>query len=484
MDVSAVAQPSASLGAGAIAVGVFQGETPSAAQAAALLARGEAQGRAEHVAVTHLDDRRPLIVAGLGPREQFTGEGALRVAAAVTRRAEELDVVDLAWELPDGASDEVTEALVIGTVLSAYRFTRYRRAAPDSGEARSVQTLTVAGAASEATRAAVARAAVLAGAQNRARDLANTPPNMMTPTALAHYAVQLADRHEGLTCKIIDEAEIRQRGMGAFAAVAQGSAQPAKLITLCYEGPGVAADASRLALIGKAVTFDSGGLNLKPGASMIGMKFDMCGGAAVTETVGALAELRAPIRLLAIVGATENMTGSAAMRPGDVLTAYDGTTIEMNNADAEGRLVLADCIAHARREGVDAIVDVATLTGGVVTALGSVHAGLMANDDALAERLIACGQRTGELLWRLPLHPAYAKMMKGRVAQLTNLSEPSRQASAITAAEFLHHFAGDVPWAHLDIAGVADNVTRPYYDKGATGFGVRLLTEFAVGFPV
>jgi leucyl aminopeptidase len=165
------------------------------------------------------------------------------------------------------------------------------------------------------------------------------------------------------------------------------------------------------------------------------------------------------------------------------IAAYDGTTIEMNNADAEGRLVLADCITHARREGADAIVDVATLTGGVVTALGSVYAGLMSNDDALAEALIASGTRTGELLWRLPLHPAYAKMMQGRVAQLTNLSEPSRQASSITAAEFLHHFAGDVPWAHLDIAGVADDVKRPYYDKGATGFGVRLLTELALGFP-
>jgi leucyl aminopeptidase len=484
MDVTAVAQPSASLAVGAIAVGVFAGETPPAAQAAALLACGEARDRAEHVAVTHLDDGRPLIVVGLGARDRFTGEVALRVAAAVTRRAAELDVVDLTWELPDGASEEVTEALVIGTVLSAYRFTPYGRAAPDADEARSLQALTVAAAAGETARDAVARAAVLAAAQNRARDLGNTPPNMMTPTALAHYAVALAGRHGGLSCEILDEAEIRERGMGAFAAVAQGSAQPAKLITLCWDGPGVGVEAPRLALVGKAVTFDSGGLNLKPGASMIEMKFDMCGGAAVLETVGALAELRAPIRLLAVVGATENMTGSAAMRPGDVLTAYDGTTIEMNNADAEGRLVLADCIAHARREGADAIVDVATLTGGVVTALGSVYAGVMANDDALAERLIACGQRTGELLWRLPLHPAYAEMMKGRVAQLSNLSEPSRQASAITAAEFLHHFAGDVPWAHLDIAGVADHVTRPYYDKGGTGFGVRLLTELALGFPL
>jgi leucyl aminopeptidase len=490
MDVSAVAQSPVSLSADAIAVGRFSGETPSLAVVAALVERGEARDRAEHVAVTHLDDGRPLIVAGLGPREQCTGDRAMRVAAAVASRAAELGIRHLAWELPHDASSELAEALVLGTVLSAYRFTRFRETPTDptdptdSAVSLDVLTITADDADIEAARHAVDRAAVLAGAQNRARDLGNTPPNVLTPTALAQYALALADSDDAVSCAVLDEAEIRDRGMGALAAVAQGSAQPAQLITLRYEGPVAvdAPDAPCLALIGKAVTFDSGGLNLKPGASMIGMKFDMCGGAAVIETVAALAQLRAPVRVLAVVGATENMTGPAAMRPGDVLTAYDGTTIEMNNADAEGRLVLADCITHARREGADAIVDVATLTGGVVTALGSVYAGLMANDDALADALIASGTRTGELLWRLPLHPAYAKMMQGRVAQLTNLSEPSRQASAITAAEFLHHFAGDVPWAHLDIAGVADDVKRPYYDKGATGFGVRLLTELALGF--
>jgi leucyl aminopeptidase len=488
MVVSAVAQSPVPLSADAIAVGLFSGEAPSRAVVTALVERGEARDRAEHVAVTHLDDGRPLIVAGLGPREQCTGERAMRVAAAVASRAAELGIRHLAWELPHDGSSELADALVIGTVLSAYRFTRFRQPSADSADsADSVEVLTIAAddADIEAARHAVDRAAVLAAAQNRARDLGNTPPTVLTPTALAQYAIAVADGDDAVSCEVLDEAGIRDRGMGALAAVTQGSAQPAQLITLRYEGP-VGTDspgAPCLALIGKAVTFDSGGLNLKPGASMIGMKFDMCGGAAVIETVAALAQLRAPVRVLAVVGATENMTGPAAMRPGDVLTAYDGTTIEMNNADAEGRLVLADCITHARREGADAIVDVATLTGGVVTALGSVYAGLMSNDDALAEALIASGTRTGELLWRLPLHPAYAKMMQGRVAQLTNLSEPSRQASSITAAEFLHHFAGDVPWAHLDIAGVADDVKRPYYDKGATGFGVRLLTELALGFP-
>jgi leucyl aminopeptidase len=229
------------------------------------------------------------------------------------------------------------------------------------------------------------------------------------------------------------------------------------------------------------VTFDSGGLAVKPMASMVDMKFDMMGGAAVIETLAALADLEAPISVLGVVGATENMISGSAMRAGDILTALDGTTVEMNNADAEGRLVLGDCITYARREGCDAIVDVATLTGGVVVALGSVYAGLMSNDDALAGLVADCAERTGELVWRLPLHPEYAEMVRGRFAQITNRTE-RREASAITAAEFLHHFAGDVPWAHLDIAGVGDHGRAPYLDKGGTGFGVRLLTELALSF--
>jgi leucyl aminopeptidase len=468
-----------------LALGLFADEPPALPAAAALLARGEARTAPRALAVTHLGDR-PLILAGLGPRARFDAERARRVAAAVQRRAHELGTRELAWALPGDtipAHPEIAEALVIGTALAAYRFTRYRPADPDE-PARALEAITIhtpagSGPGDAELAVRIARAGVLADAQNRARDLGNSPPNEMTPAALAEYAVALAARHPALACEVIDEPEIRARGMGAFAAVAAGSAQPAKLIVLRYEGaaePGT----RRLALIGKAVTFDSGGLNLKPGPSMIGMKFDMAGGAAVIETLAALAELAAPVRVLAVVGATENMTGEAAMKPGDILRAYDGTTIEMNNADAEGRLVLADCITHARREGCDAIVDIATLTGGVVTALGATYAGVMASDDALADSLRACGERTGELVWRLPLHPDYAERVKGRYAELTNLAEPRGEASAITAAEFLHHFAGDVPWAHLDIAAVGDDCRLPYLGKGGTGFGVRLLTELAL----
>jgi leucyl aminopeptidase len=211
------------------------------------------------------------------------------------------------------------------------------------------------------------------------------------------------------------------------------------------------------------------------------MKFDMCGGAAVIEAIGALAELRAPVRVIGVVGATENLPSGTAVKPGDIVRALDGTTIEINNTDAEGRLVLADCLTYAIREGASRIVDLATLTGGVVTALGHTYAGLMANDDEWAHAVEAAAARTGELVWRLPLHEDFAEMVKGRVAQLTNLP-PRTGASSIVGAELLHHFVGETPWAHLDIAGTAYDVRRPYLDRGATGYGVRLLVALARAF--
>jgi leucyl aminopeptidase len=456
-----------------VAVGAFDGEAAADVSLQALLDAGEAKPKLEHVAVTHRDGRR-VVLAGLGPREQFDGERARIVAAVVGRRARELGARHLCWELPPAVGDGVAAGLVQGTLLGAYRFTRYRPPADEPA----LDQLTIS-APGHDLKDVVDRAAVLAEAQNRARDLGNAPPNDLTPAALADYAIALAERHAALTVTVLDEDELRTRGMGAFAAVAQGSAQPAQLIALEYAG--APDDARRLGLIGKAVTFDSGGLSLKPPNSMIEMKFDMAGGAAVIEAIAALAELQTPVRVLGIVGATENLVSGSSVRPGDIVTALDGTTIEVNNTDAEGRLVLADCITHARRLGCDAIVDIATLTGGVVVALGATYAGLWASDDALAAQLVACGERTGELLWRLPLHPAYAEMVKGRYAQLTNRTQ-RREASAIAGAEFLHHFAGDERWAHLDIAAVGDDGRAPYLDKGGTGFGVRLLAELAIAF--
>ncbi len=460
-------------GADTIAVGVFEGEDVAHDLAggplAELLDRGEASRETGRIALVHVEDKRFLLL-GLGSRERWDGERARAAAALALTRARELGTRVLCWEVPHHVGSETVAGLVEGTLLCAYRFERYKRApAPRGPEALILS-------AHHEIAPAVARAATLTEAQNRARDLGNRPGNDLTPAALADYARELEGR-PGITVTVTAEPELRARGMHAFAAVAQGSAEPAQMIELHYEGA-AGPEAPLLGLVGKAVTFDSGGLWIKPGPSMPEMKFDMCGGAAVIEAVAALSDLRAPVRVLGVVGATENMPSSTAVKPGDIVTALDGTTIEVNNTDAEGRLVLADCLTHARRAGATTLVDIATLTGGVTMALGSAYAGYMCNDDALAAAVEKAGRRTGELVWRLPLHERYAEMVRGRYADLTNRSE-RREALAIVAAELLHHFAGDVPWAHLDIAAVGDNVPRPYYDKGATGFGVRLLVELA-----
>jgi leucyl aminopeptidase len=437
----------------------------------ALIQRGEATPKFGHVAVAHEQGRR-LIVVGLSDRDAFGPERARRAAALAHRRATELATNTLCWVVPPPARPDFVRGLIEGTVLHAYRFTRYKPAAEPRQE---VERLIIAG---REDFAALAReTATVITAQNRARDLGNIPANDLPPSALAAYAEGLADRHPAIAVEVLDGSQIRDAGMGAFAAVAQGSEQSARLIRIEYAGPG--AGAERLAYVGKGITFDSGGLSLKPRADMHEMKFDMCGGAAVIEAIAALAELGAPVRVLGIVGASENLPSGSAVKPGDIVRALDGTTIEVNNTDAEGRLVLADCLCYARRLGCERILDLATLTGAVQTALGSTYAGMMANHDEWAGQVQAAAARAGEPVWRLPLHADYAQMVKGRYAQLTNRTE-RREAQAITAAEFLHQFATDVPWAHIDIAGTAWNVPRPYFvGKGATGFGVRLLVELA-----
>jgi len=435
-----------------------------------LLDRGEARRAFKHLAVTHADDRR-FVVVGLGARDAFDAERARIVAAAVHSRARELGTATLCWEVPHHVDDAVVAGLVEGTVLAGFRFDTFRNHPEEEG-ALDALLLSAHHDVSEPVRIAT----IVSEAQNRARHLQNLPGNVATPTFLFHRAQEIAGEAEGLVFDALNEAEIRERGMGAFAAVAQGSAQEAKLICLRYDG--VDADGPLLALVGKAVTFDSGGISLKPGARMSEMKFDMSGGAAVLEAVGAIARLRLPVRVLGIVGATENMPSSTAVKPGDIVRASNGTTIEIVNTDAEGRLVLADCLAYAVAQGAERIVDLATLTGAIVTALGDSHAGLMSNDDAWAAAVSEAAAAAGEPVWRLPLHDSYADLIKSRYADILNAVE-SRKAGSITAAEFLHRFVGDVPWAHLDIAGTAWDNGKPYAGRGGAGWGVHTLVALA-----
>jgi leucyl aminopeptidase len=477
VNVEATTESPIATGADTIVVGVFEGEDVAhdvpGGTLGALLASGEAKREFKHLAVTHAEGSR-FILVGLGAREEFDAERARVVAAVTHGRARDLGAKTLCWEVPHHVEEPIVAGLVQGAMLHAYRFDRYK---PSSGSRR-IERLLVS--AHHDVSEPVRIATILTTAQNRARDLGNTPSNDLPPAALAAYAEELAGRLR-LRATVLDEQAIREHQMGAFASVAQGSVQEARLIRLEYDGTNGAGDAKTplLGLIGKAVTFDSGGLSLKPPGSMHEMKFDMCGGAAVIEAIGALAELGAPVRVLGLIGATENMPSGSAVKPGDIVRAFDGTTIEVNNTDAEGRLVLADCISYARREGAERLIDVATLTGGIVVALGSTYAGLMSNDDDWAAHVQSSAERTGELLWRMPLHRDYAEMIKGRYGQIVNATA-KREATALTAAELLHHFAGEVPWAHLDIAGTAFDVRRPYYsEKGATGYGVHLLVDVA-----
>jgi leucyl aminopeptidase len=322
----------------------------------------------------------------------------------------------------------------------------------------------------------VERAHVAAGAANAARDLQNLPSNFATPSFLAERAGEIADDYESLEVELFDRDAIEAHGMGAFAAVAQGSVAEPRLIVLRYRPPGAAGP--HLGYVGKAVTFDTGGISIKPAAKMQEMKFDMSGGAAVLEATEAIARLALPVTLTAVIPSTENMPSGSAVKPGDIVTAMNGKTIEINNTDAEGRLILADALAYAVDQGAERLVDVATLTGAVLFALGHTYAGLWSNDDAWFEQVRSAGDRSGELGWRMPLHPEYLDLTKGTVADLQNAAE-ARVAQSNYAAEFLRQFVDDRPWVHVDIAGTAWGMTRNYVGKGASGFGTRMLIELA-----
>jgi leucyl aminopeptidase len=459
-------------------VGLFEGEKLDEPELQALVDSGEAKPALRKVVVNHEEQadggRRRVLVAGLGKREEFDGEKARVAASAVAGKARELGAKSLSWALPEEGAET---GLVEGTILSLYKFDRFKSKKGDeeNGEDGNGGLESVEIAGDGVSEEAVRRAAITAQAVNRARDLQNLPSNVATPTFLAERAKEIADAHEAIALETFGRDEIVERGMGAFAAVAQGTYAEPQLIVLRYTG---GEEGPHLGFVGKAVTFDTGGISLKPGSKMSEMKFDMSGGAAVLESVGAAAELGLPVTITAVVPATENMPSGRSVKPGDIVTAMNGKTIEVNNTDAEGRLILADALAYALEQGVERIVDLATLTGAIIVALGSTHVGLFSNDDDWVGEVSAAGDATGEIGWRLPLHPEYADLIKGKYADLDNAPEV-RKASSITAAEFLHNFVGDVPWVHMDIAGTAWGLGRLYAGKGASGFGVRTLLELA-----
>jgi leucyl aminopeptidase len=457
-------------------VPLFEGESLGDERLQRLVELGEAKPGLKKVAVVHEDapggGQRRVLIAGLGKRDELDAEKARVAAAAAAARAQELGAVSLSWAAP--GDEGVAGALVEGTLLKLYSFDRFKSSKGDDDDSDGLESLEVTGEAVDADE--VDRARIAAEAANAARDLQNLPANVATPSFLADRAAEIADEHEALEVELLDREAIVARGMGAFAAVAQGTYAEPRLIVLRYRPRG--ASGPHLGYVGKAVTFDTGGISIKPSAKMQEMKFDMSGGAAVLEATGAIARLGLPVTLTAVVPATENMPSGRSVKPGDIVTAMNGKTIEVNNTDAEGRLILADALCYAIEQGAERIVDIATLTGGVLVSLGHTHAGLWANDDEWFQAVEAAADATGEVGWRMPLHPEYFELTKGTYADLQNASD-QRVAVSNYAAEFLRQFVDERPWVHVDIAGTAWGMTRNYAGKGASGFGTRMLIELA-----
>jgi leucyl aminopeptidase len=417
-----------------------------------------------------------LLLVGLGKNKEVNNE-RLRQAAGTAvqvlrtaRVASFSSALHLSTPLP-----EALESVTVGTLLGSYAFEQYKTKEKDERFSFDEMTLllTKAGGKKDAV-AKVDRAVILCRGVELARDLVSHPGNVVTTGYLADTARELAGRL-GLDCRIYEQAELEELGMNALVGVGKGSAEPPRLIVLEYRGPG--AEGRPVVLIGKGITFDSGGISIKPGAGMEEMKTDMAGAAAVLGTMAAAAGLKLPVNLVGIVPTAENMPDGKAYKPGDVLTSLSGQTIEITNTDAEGRLILCDALHFAQRYKPTAMIDLATLTGACVVALGHEASGLMGSDQRLVDALKRAGERCGERVWQLPLWDEYGEVMKSDIADLKNAG--SRDGGSITAGWFLKQFVGKTRWAHLDIAGTAwSNKAHQYCPKGASGVGVRLLIEY------
>ena len=446
-----------------------------------LAEQGEVTGKLKTAPFVHMDGQLKaarLALPGIGAREAVDAD-ALRTAAGTLAHEVRGYARTIAWLLDDSLplpAAEQARAIVDGTLLGSYDPGRWK----SSSEPQRLESLVIV-SGDDAVGEVARRAGIVAEWANRARDLANAPPNELTPEGLADRAAEVAAAGSPrLSVEAPDLDEIRALGMGAFAAVAQASHNPARLIVMRYDPPEPLGEVV-LGLVGKAVTFDTGGISLKKPTYMEDMKGDMAGGGSVIAALGALAELECPLRVVGVVGATENAIGGGGYRPGDILTAMNGKTIEIINTDAEGRLVLADCLPYARQLGATHLVDFATLTGAMERALGDFYAGVFANDADWRTLVVESGEASGDHAWPWPLHSRYRRYVDSDYADMKN-SNIRSQGIPVLAAEFLHEFAGEGPWAHIDMAGTGF-FTWPRHDylwqRGGTGYGVRLICELA-----
>ena len=437
------------------------------------------QGKAGEVFLLPLDSTF-LVLVGLGKPQALTLDGVREAAASGAKLAAGSGMEKLAVGLPTLKKvqpHELAQAIVEGILLGTYRYRELKVKSLGEDEKRDLKSFTLVETGKNGTlfKKGVRRGELIAQAVCWARDMANRPPNCLTPKLMAQEAKAAAKKFR-FRCQVLEPAAIRRLGMNALLGVARGSQEPARFIILEYKGKGHR-QKRPLVFVGKGITFDSGGLSLKSSKGMEEMKFDMCGAAAVLGAFRAIAALKLPVHVVGLAPTTENLPGGSAQKPGDVVRTLTGKTVEVLNTDAEGRLVLADALGFAHRYKPEGMVDLATLTGACVVALGSQATGLMGNNAGMIQKVKEAAERSSERVWELPLWPEYAKAIRSNVADIQNIGDG--KAGTITAAAFLKEFVGEIPWVHLDIAGVAWDSTKTYQPKGGTGVGVRLLVELA-----
>jgi len=493
METKVIAGEIAQIEADAIVVNLFEGvEQPGGATGAidkvldgaitSLINRGEIKGKFEEVSVVHTFGRLPariVAIVGLGHHDDFDVDKIRRATGHFCRALRKLNCHKIATILHGAGAANIeleasAQAITEGAILGLYDFTKYKRP-----EYKNVDEVLIVVREKEKVpilEPVVGRGKSIAEATNLARDMGNEPANYMTPSQMAETAKELANKYD-LGCRVFDQQDMEAMGMGALLGVAKGSSQPPKLITLTYKGDERSQEA--LGFLGKGITFDSGGISIKPSEGMGEMKGDMAGAAAVIAALAAIAQLKPRINVTAIVPATENLPSGTALKPGDILKAMNGKTIEVISTDAEGRLILADALSYAVKQGLSPLIDLATLTGACRVALGMSYSGLFGNDRGWVDNVLEAAERTGERMWHMPMPEEYKEQIKSEIADVKNTG--NRYGGAITAALFLAEFVDKTPWVHIDIAGPRlSHKESGYIVKGATGVGVRTLVELAL----
>ncbi len=491
MEIKVIAGDITQIEADAIVVNLFEGEQLSGAIAAVdkaldgaithLISSGGIKSKFREVSIIHALGKLParmVAVAGLGKRQDFTLDKVREVAGESCRSLRKLNCHKIATMLHGaggGIDPEVlAEAIVEGSFLGLYNFARYRK--PEYEDIKEILIVEREEGKLAALERGSHKGEVMAEATSLARDMVNEPANRMTPSRMAEVAEEIAGKSK-LEINIFDSSDMEAMGMGALLGVSKGSSQAPKLITLSYKGD--ESSESAVGFIGKGVTFDSGGISIKPSKGMDEMKDDMAGGAAVMAALSAIAQLKPKVNVVSIIPATENLPSGSALKPGDVIKAMNGKTIEVISTDAEGRLILADALSYAVKQGLSPLVDLATLTGACRVALGTEYSGAFGNDQELMDKVLRAAGRVGEKLWQLPMPEEYKEQNKSEIADIKNIGD--RYGGAITAALFLGEFADNTPWVHLDIAGTASSSKESgYMVKGATGVGVRTLVELTL----